>query len=603
MFAPPVAKLQAKTPAGSINGPARQRSALIAQRPMGLIGAEPVGDYEQGGNLPGLIAEEAAPGVLWSFSAIPIFGQQGHQRHPRFGAPLPRGTIQSKLAVGRVDDPLEQEADRIADQVMRMPEPRLQRVCTCGGKCPECQKKQSGPGPSQIGRQAEHDAKTVAPSAVHELLSSSGQSLDTATRSFMETRFGYDFGKVRIHTDRQAAASTRTVNALAYTIGQDVVFGEGQYAPQTLQGRRLLAHELTHVVQQNGAIDGTLFWPHKDAAGEASERATDSVVDETTLTGAAPALQHRLAVPTLQRQGGGGATPARNYPYSVTTSGCNAAPFVTAAVETAANSAFTTVRDSNCIKTNSLKESILAEFNGLEIKCNQGTNQLCGRANRYFSHTVNIYANALQPLCGPLDSTILHEVIHLTEWAPLGHGDLAGACEKSCFGWGSGDASGCTFEKGFVPVVGASGGRAFPAVGTPTWEAHLYLGLEKRGPVLSFIHPSLGIGIGLIGESSTGAPEAIPAGTSGLFSLLGGLRLDPGQPGGGYISFFGGPAVVLGSGKTGVGGEAGTALGYRWRWLDLSLDAGVDYDPTREAGMGRFFTLGASIKIGPSVPH
>ncbi len=82
---------------------------------------------------------------------------------------------------------------------------------------------------------------------------SASWSLATADRAFMESRFGHDFSKVRVHADASAAMSAQSVNARAYTLGQDIVFGAGQYAPGTAQGRRLLAHELTHVVQQQGA--------------------------------------------------------------------------------------------------------------------------------------------------------------------------------------------------------------------------------------------------------------------------------------------------------------------------------------------------------------
>ena len=92
---------------------------------------------------------------------------------------------------------------------------------------------------------------------VDKVLSSPGQPLDAATRSFFEPRFGHDFGQVRIHTDTKAAESARTVNALAYTSGSDVVFATGQYDPVTATGKRLLAHELTHVIQQEST--GSLF--------------------------------------------------------------------------------------------------------------------------------------------------------------------------------------------------------------------------------------------------------------------------------------------------------------------------------------------------------
>lgn len=88
------------------------------------------------------------------------------------------------------------------------------------------------------------------PPVVNEVLNSPGESLDPETRAFMEPYFGHDFSKVRVHTDEKAAESARAVNALAYTVGNDIVFGPSQYAPGVVSGKRLLAHELTHVVQQ-----------------------------------------------------------------------------------------------------------------------------------------------------------------------------------------------------------------------------------------------------------------------------------------------------------------------------------------------------------------
>jgi hypothetical protein len=91
-----------------------------------------------------------------------------------------------------------------------------------------------------------------APPAVDEALAESGQPLDSSTREFMETRFGHDFSRVRVHADARAAESARAVGARAYTVGADIVFGRGEYTPHTTAGRMLLAHELTHVVQQGG---------------------------------------------------------------------------------------------------------------------------------------------------------------------------------------------------------------------------------------------------------------------------------------------------------------------------------------------------------------
>src|SRR5882672_6423977 len=123
----------------------------------------------------------------------------------------------------------------------------LQRKCACGqhtiggGECSECSGEKT-----TLQRQASgHTSPASVPQSVHEVLSSSGQPLDAGTRAFFEPRFAHDFSRVRVHADAKAAESTRAVNALAYTVGRDVVFGAGQYAPQTSEGHRLLAHELT----------------------------------------------------------------------------------------------------------------------------------------------------------------------------------------------------------------------------------------------------------------------------------------------------------------------------------------------------------------------
>jgi uncharacterized protein DUF4157 len=94
------------------------------------------------------------------------------------------------------------------------------------------------------------------PPLVHDVLAGSGEAFDTSTRTSMERGFGHELGHVRVHTDAEAAASARAIDALAYTAGHHIVFGAGQYAPHTPAGRRLLAHELTHVVQQ--APPGTI---------------------------------------------------------------------------------------------------------------------------------------------------------------------------------------------------------------------------------------------------------------------------------------------------------------------------------------------------------
>ena len=146
-----------------------------------------------------------------------------------------KGMLQRKLTIGASNDPLEQEADRVADQVMSTPltsainrtPPKIQRL---------------------TGQTS--DGLNTAPASVERVLANPGRPLEPALRQDMEQRFGYDFAQVRVHTGSAAEESAREVNANAYTVGNNVVFGGGRYAPNTIKGKRLLAHELMHVIQQ-----------------------------------------------------------------------------------------------------------------------------------------------------------------------------------------------------------------------------------------------------------------------------------------------------------------------------------------------------------------
>lgn len=136
----------------------------------------------------------------------------------------------------------------------------LQRKCAscgqykmAGGGCSECSKKQLLQRYSK-----EKTQSTEVPPIVHEVLNSPGQALDSGTRTFMESRFGQDFSGVRAHTNAKAATSAQAVNALAYTVRDNVVFNTGQYTPQTQAGKQLIAHELTHVMQQRTASSSAI---------------------------------------------------------------------------------------------------------------------------------------------------------------------------------------------------------------------------------------------------------------------------------------------------------------------------------------------------------
>ena len=159
--------------------------------------------------------------------------------------------IQPNLVVNTPGDVFENEADQIAEQVMRMSAPGYVRACPRGGEFPQCPDKQGHHETIQTKATHASGARiSSVPSGVHNILRTPGQPMDAATRSFFEPRFGHDFSQVRIHTDASADASARALSARAYTAGSHIVFGSGQFSPTTLAGKRLLAHELTHVIQQ-----------------------------------------------------------------------------------------------------------------------------------------------------------------------------------------------------------------------------------------------------------------------------------------------------------------------------------------------------------------
>lgn len=178
--------------------------------------------------------------------------------------------IQPKLKVSRPADAYEQEAERVADDVMKssssspesnvkLSSPMSNNEKQLDRKCKECQLKEGEEtGEEKLNASRKPSSSSLDLEASEEIANQinnarvgGGSLLDFSTREFMESRFGHDFSKVKIHTGEMAHRSASKVNALAYTIGDDIVFEEGQYQPHTSEGRRLLAHELTHVVQQS----------------------------------------------------------------------------------------------------------------------------------------------------------------------------------------------------------------------------------------------------------------------------------------------------------------------------------------------------------------
>jgi len=175
------------------------------------------------------------------------------------GTPFFKSIVQPKLTINQPNDIYEQEADVMADKVMRMTDPSINdnlffkpSVSAIQRKCSHCEEEEK-----RMQRKEMDEEEVSADEGLERYvdnLNNQGQPLSGETRNFYEPRFNCDFSDVKIHTDAVAAKSAQSINALAYTSGNNIVFNKGQYNPGTDSGKNLLAHELTHVVQQNKVI-------------------------------------------------------------------------------------------------------------------------------------------------------------------------------------------------------------------------------------------------------------------------------------------------------------------------------------------------------------
>ncbi len=181
--------------------------------------------------------------------------------------------IQCKLTVGAVDDPLEAEADTMADHVMRMPaQSFIQRKCE---HCEEEEKAHRKPISTLVQKKDTAGSNQSAiPDATSNTINSTrgrGDALDTSTKDFMESRFGADFSSVRIHTGGYASQLSNDLQAQAFTVGNDIYFNSGKYIPDSASGKHLLAHELTHVIQQSENIPQQIRRQPEEDKGPKSE--------------------------------------------------------------------------------------------------------------------------------------------------------------------------------------------------------------------------------------------------------------------------------------------------------------------------------------------
>lgn len=197
---------------------------------------------------------------------------------------LRSGALRAKLTISKPNDMYEQEADRVADQVMCMTDPEVRLKSNCRNlRCSHDGNEEN----LAMRPKADAGTKTCETSVPDGFVSSlgAGQPLDKATRGYFEPRFGIDFSRVRVHAKQGAALSAGSINAVAYTLGNNMVFGAGQYQPETIQGKRLLAHELTHVLQQGQGAGNSISRAEAPAAPPPAPAAAPA---ECTVTWSSP---------------------------------------------------------------------------------------------------------------------------------------------------------------------------------------------------------------------------------------------------------------------------------------------------------------------------
>lgn len=195
--------------------------------------------------------------------------------------------FQPKLSINQPNDVYEQEADAVADRVMNSSSTNHSNtffnpaITPVQRKCAHCEEEEKNAQRKENDHQSTQDNAAQTEGYIQSL-PGNGKPLGEKEKSFFEPRIGYDFSNVKIHTGADAARSAQSIGALAYTTGNDIVFGEGQYAPNTDGGKKLLAHELTHVVQQNSGISPKMIqrypWPYPlHLRREVSESVTETI--------------------------------------------------------------------------------------------------------------------------------------------------------------------------------------------------------------------------------------------------------------------------------------------------------------------------------------
>jgi hypothetical protein len=529
--------------------------------------------------------------------------------------------IQAKLKIGPANDVYELEADWVAEQVIRMPEPKA----LTGNDHP--------PLGMQIQRISNGESTGFA--ADINLNQSSGRPLSTTTLNYMEPRFGVNFSHVRLHTDQQAQRTTSQVQARAFTYESNIWLGKGE----SEQERKLLAHELTHVVQQGFAQepiqkqvndDSPAFFNSDSCLDNTGHRTRNSCISMRNLiiqrngtcdVSNCPA-DHGTSVPVDLRRAIGYVNDALT---SINQSSLSE-DTVTALdwfFRDHSTATIDTIRDRLTCLVWALNDTLSnnryachPEYSAVAY-VSMGSEPICGHyltnvclTNNYFSKSDRGRAETMIHECGHREGLSVGDYDdiydHVARFMHVSTAEALGNSDSYAF-FASSVVEGIPLS--VLMNIRPGAGVVFTAGGTPTWLARLDVDVEFQHPVLNIFNPILGTHISLMGipERAIGEDPTMSGSqlsTSILWSLIGGVRIGPARTGAAgtpYVSLFGGPGLSVVPGEIQIGAEAGATLGYRWRWLDVSVGARYLYSPTLPEGMEHMVQIGGTIGFTPGI--
>jgi hypothetical protein len=306
--------------------------------------------------------------------------------------------FQPKRAVGLVDDVYEREADTVAERVTRSEHatPALQQksMPIVQRQCAACHEEE------KVQRKEGRDGEGAADGSFENYvsgLSGTGQPLPNDVRNYYEPRFGYDFSQVKIHRDTVAAKSAQSINARAYTTGNNIVFNSGQYAPHTGEGRRLLGHELTHVVQQK-------------KMGDTVQRDTTTEVTVANTPGACSLDQHHAIVPAVQTASGWLMTAIRGLDGFIRN------PAAQPGIQTSLQRHFRSSSEETARRVLGILRRILSNMTtnpNMTTECHTATDTSCGAAGAYVTGNLFVFCPSFFTGSSTWQAAaVIHEMAH-----------------------------------------------------------------------------------------------------------------------------------------------------------------------------------------------